>query len=89
MGGDSRVPIEYLHWHVPCWDWLTLCCPFAVSVVVQTPSSHVITYIVLSCAANGSFLKFVCVLMTLNVLKTHTADNTSSILDGSNAISIV
>ena len=29
------------------------------------------------------------VLMTLNMLKAHTADDTSSILDGSHAVSIV
>ena len=66
-----------------------MCCPFAVSMVVQMPSSHMVTYRIELCCKRKLFKVRLCVLMTLNVLKTHPADNTSSILDGSNAISIV
>ena len=86
MGGDSRVAIvEYLPctgWHVPCLEWLTLCCPFAISMVVQMPNSHVITYCIELCCKRKLFKVRLSVLVTLNMLKMHMADNTSTwILD--------
>jgi hypothetical protein len=60
-------------------------------MVVQMPSSHMITYhIELLCCKWKLFEVCLCVLVTLKMLKTHMTDNmSSSILDGSHAISIV
>jgi hypothetical protein len=58
-------------------------------MVVQMLSSHVITYHTELCCKRKLFNVCLHVLVTLNMLKTHTADNMSSIFDGSHAVSIV
>ena len=89
VGGDSRVTIKHLHWHIPCWEWVTLCCPSTVSMVVQMPSSIAITDRIELCCKRELFEVCLRVLVTLDMLKSHSTDNLSSILDGSHAISIV
>ena len=31
VGGDSRVPVEYLYWYIPGQKWLAFCATYSPS----------------------------------------------------------
>jgi hypothetical protein len=66
-----------------------LRCPFTVSMIVQMPSSIAITDRIELCLKPKLFEVCLRVLVTLDMFKSHSTDNPSSILDGSHTVSIV